>query len=131
MVGGEQQGAARDRAVGDEHAAGGTGGVEDGDRVGGVLVGAVAGGRVGAVGAAAAARVERDHAEVAGEVGDLRLPEPRVDDRPGRKEEERLLALAEHLVADADAARVGVAGLVGREGPGSGVGGVRDQRHGS
>src|SRR4030095_16400287 len=52
------------------------------------------------VGAAVAARVEGDDARVASEVGDLRLPEPRVHHRPGRHEGDRPLPLAVHLVVD-------------------------------
>ena len=51
-----------------------------------------AAGVCGPVGAAVAAPVERDHAAVAREVGDLHLPVARVDDRPGRQEQDRRLA---------------------------------------
>ena len=49
---------------------------------------------------------------VAGEVGDLRLPEARVDDRPGRQQQDRRLAGAVDLPEDADAVALDVAGLV-------------------
>ena len=65
------------------------------------------------VGAAVAAPVEGDHAEVAREVRDLHLPEPRVDDRPGRQQQDRRLARAVDLVEDADAVALDVALVVG------------------
>ena len=58
------------------------------------------------------------HAAVAGEVWDLRLPEARVDDRPGRHQEDRRLAVPVDLVEHAHAVAldvplfVGVAGTV-------------------
>ena len=115
VVGREQQRAARDRAVGDEHAARGAGGVEHGERVLGVGPRAIVGGAIGPVGAPVAASVVGDHPEVPGEVGDLALPEAGVDDRPGREQEQGLLALAEHLVREADTAGLGEAGLAGAE----------------
>ena len=72
--------------------------------------------RPGAVRAAVAARVEADDAEVTREVRDLRLPDARVDERPGRQEEQGLLALAvglpehAHAVALDEALLVRVAG---------------------
>ena len=48
----------------------------------------------GPVRAAVAAAVEREDPEVAGQVRDLRLPEARVDDRPGRQQQHRRLAVA-------------------------------------
>src|SRR5439155_19494875 len=50
-----------------------------------------------AVGKAVATTVHRQHAAVPGEVRDLALPEPRVDDRPRRQEEHGPVAFAIHL----------------------------------
>ena len=47
---------------------------------------------------AVAAPVEGDHPGVPGEIGDLRLPLARVNDRPGRKQEDRRLSAAVDLV---------------------------------
>ena len=47
-----------------------------------------------------AAPVEGDHAEVARQVRDLRLPAARVDDRPGRQQQDGRLAAAVDLVED-------------------------------
>src|SRR5262249_31848897 len=49
---------------------------------------------------AVAAGIEGDHACAPREVGDLRLPQPRVHDGPGGYEDERAIALAVHLVED-------------------------------
>ena len=86
--------------------------VHDGERVGGelVLVVGVDGGR--AIRLAVAASVEGDDARVAGEVGDLRLPVARVDDRPGRQQQDGGVAGAVDLVEDADAVALDVAVLV-------------------
>ncbi len=66
-----------------------------------------------AVGAAVAARVEADDAEVTREVRDLRLPDARVHERPGRKEEDRLVAGAVGLPEHAHAVALDVPLLVG------------------
>ena len=50
---------------------------------------------------------------MAGEVRDLRLPVARVDDRPGRQQQDRRLALAVDLVEDAHAVALDEALLVG------------------
>ena len=47
-----------------------------------------------------AAPIERHHPAVTGEVGDLTLPHPRVDDLPGREKEDGALAVAIDLVED-------------------------------
>ena len=68
----------------DEHGALGAGRVENGDGVGDGL-GVAVGGRVGRpVRASVPAAVEGDHPVVAREVGDLPLPQARVDDAPRR-----------------------------------------------
>ena len=56
-------------------------------------------------GAAVAAPVERDHPVPAGEVRDLRLPDPRVGDRRRRDQQQRRLAVAVHLVVDGTPSR--------------------------
>ena len=86
--------------------------------------------RLGPVRAPVAARVEGDDAEVAGEVRDLQLPEARVDDRPRREQQDRLLALAEDLVGDADTADVGEAALVRERAPGEAGSAVSVGDHG-
>ena len=91
-----------------EHRPLGAGRVHHGQRVGGELVLGVAPGS-GPVGLAVAAPVEGHHAAVAREVGDLRLPVARVDDRPGRQEQDGRLALAVDLVEDPDAVALDVA----------------------
>src|SRR5579864_8913757 len=67
----------------------------------------------GAVRASVAERVDGDDAEVAREVGDLRLPEARWDDRPGCKQQQRVLAAAEGLVAHGEAAHLDQPGIYG------------------
>jgi hypothetical protein len=74
-----------------EDGAVGLGGVHDGQRVGGELALRVCLDRGGAVRAAVAAPVERDHAGVAREIRDLRLPVARVDDRPRGQQQDRRL----------------------------------------
>ena len=70
------------------------------------------------VGPAVPARVERDDAEVAREVRDLRLPEPRVRDRRRREEQERRRCVSVDLVEDAHAVALDEALLVGVAGAG-------------
>jgi len=57
--------------------------------------------------------IEGDHAAVAGEVRDLQLPAPRVDDRPRGQQQNRRLALAVDLVKGPDAVPLDVALGVG------------------
>jgi hypothetical protein len=92
--------------------------VQDGHGVAGDLGAGVGGVVTGAVGAPVAARVEGDHAAVAGQVGDLALPGARVDDLVGRWEQERGLALPVALPEDTDAVALDVAFLVGVAGAG-------------
>src|SRR5262249_17051097 len=56
-----------------------------------------------AVGPAVAAGIEGDHARLPREVGNLRLPQPRVDDGPGGHEHDRAISRAVDLVEDARA----------------------------
>ena len=63
----------------------------------------------GPVGAAVAAPVERDDPAVAREVRDLHLPVPRVDERPGRQQEDGRLARAVDLVVELHAVAFDVA----------------------
>ena len=92
MVGGEQQPGPAEPQWATSTQSLGAGGVEHRERV---LRRACAARRrrslVGPVGAPVAARVERDDAEVARQVGHLELPEARVDDRP-RREQQRASA---------------------------------------
>ena len=61
------------------------------------------------VGATVAARVDRDHPAVPGQVGHLRLPRPAVHDRVDRDEERPPLSpVAERLVADLHAVALDV-----------------------
>ena len=64
----------------------------------GELVGVIGRGAGRAIRAAVAAPVEGDHPAVACQVRDLGLPEARMDDRPGRQQQHRRLALAVDLV---------------------------------
>ena len=76
----------------------------------------------GAVGEAVAARVERQHAVTAREARHLRLPAARVDDRPGRQEQDCAFPVAPSLPVDANALALDESFVVGREGrsaPGS------------
>ncbi len=112
MLGGEQEGALGAAGEADDDRLLGAGRVEDVERVAGEL-------RLGIcldvgrpVALAVAARVEDDHAVVAGEVGDLHLPHPRVHQRPGRAEQDRRLAAAVDLVEDAHAVALDVTLIV-------------------
>src|SRR5680860_1182204 len=64
------------------------------------------------VGTPVSASVEGQHPVVAREVGDLGLPVPRVDDRPGGQEKHGALALAVQLVEEPHAVALDVAVLV-------------------
>ena len=72
--------------------------VHHGQAVAGELDGPVAPWVSAAIRAAVAETVHHQHPEVAREVGDLHLPVARVEQRPGRQQEDRLLALAVDLV---------------------------------
>src|SRR6266540_220571 len=70
-------------------------------------------GRIGrAIRLAVTPPVERQDAEVPGEVRELELPLPRVDDRPRRQEENGSLTLAQKLPVDADPVPLDEARLV-------------------
>src|SRR6266542_2264952 len=84
-------------------------GVHHRQRVGGELGRQVGVGPGRPVGAAVAAPVEGDHPVAPGQVGHLHPPVPRVDDRPGRQQQHRRLAVAEHLVVELDAVALDVA----------------------
>ena len=89
----------------------------------------VGGGTARPAGAAAAPAVEGDHPEVPGQVADLRLPEPRVDDLPGRQQHHRRAVLGAATTSYArsgcrttsigqpDAVPFGDPGAVGQDGP--------------
>ena len=109
VVGAEQQSRGRGAAVHDHRAVVDAGGVEHRNRVALEHARAVGVRGLRPIRAAVAARVERHDAEVARQVRDLRLPEARVDDRPRREQQDRLVALAEDVVRDADAIDVGEA----------------------
>ena len=64
------------------------------------------------VGPPAAAPVERHDPTVARQVGDLHLPVARVDDRPGRQEQDGRLPLPVDLVEDPDAVALDVTLLI-------------------
>ena len=82
------------------HGAVGPGLVHHCQAVTGELRGSVALRIAAAIGSAVAEAVHRQHAEMAREVGDLHLPVARMDERPGRDQEQRLLALAVDLVEE-------------------------------
>ena len=83
--------------------------IHHGQAVAGELRGYVAPRIAAAVRAAVAEAVHRQHPEVAGEVSDLHLPMARVDQRPGRQQEDGLLALAVDLVEELHAVALGEA----------------------
>src|SRR5262249_57265538 len=66
----------------------------------------------GAVGTPVAAPVERHHPAPAGEVGNLELPCPGVDDFPGWQEQDGGLGLAVRLVVDPNPITLGIAAFV-------------------
>src|SRR5207249_12093592 len=76
--------------------------VHDCEAVGGESLIGVRGRAFGAVGKAVATTVHRQHSAVPGEVRDLALPGPRVDDRPRRQEEHGPVAFAVHLPVQAN-----------------------------
>jgi hypothetical protein len=80
--------------------------VHDGERVGYEVVERVGGRFHRSVGLAVTARVVGNAAEALTEVRQLRLIDARVDDAPGRQEDHRLGAVAEHLVVELDALTV-------------------------
>ena len=94
----------------------GAGRVQDRERIGGELVGAVRLGAGRPVRAAVASPVERDDPEVPGEVRDLHLPGTRVDDRPGRQQQHRRLAVAVPLPEDPHPVALGISLGVGISG---------------
>ena len=109
VLDGQDQGARGAAAVHHEHAPIRAGGVEHRQGVGRPHVDGVGRRRVRAVRAARATRVVGDDAEVPGQVRHLRLPEPGVDDGPGRHQEQRLRPGAEDLVRQGHAVVDGVA----------------------
>ena len=109
MLGGEQQAALAAERKADDHRALGPGRVEHRKCVVREPALVVPGGLGRPVGLAVAPPVERDHAAVAREIGDLHLPVARVHHRPGRQQEHGRLALAVDLVEDADAVAFDVA----------------------
>ncbi len=113
MPGGEQQRPLCAHREADHERAIGRGRVEHAQRVGGELGLRVGRGLGGPVRAAVAASVERDHPAVPGQVGDLHLPLPGMDDRPGRQEEDGGLAGAVDLVVEPHPVALDVAGLIG------------------
>ena len=109
---GEQDRPPRPGGERDEERALGAGRLHHRERVGRELALGVRLGRVGTIGPAVAAPVEADDAGVAGEIGDLRLPVARVDDRPRRQQQDRRLTGAVDLVEQAHAVALDVALLV-------------------
>src|SRR5215813_7569094 len=85
----------------DEDGPVGAGRVEDGADVGGVLVLGVKRHVGRPVGPPVAAGIEGDHARPPREVGNLRLPQPRVHDGPGGHEDDGAISRAIDLVEDA------------------------------
>ena len=97
---GEQQRPLRPRREADHERAIGRGRVQHAQRVRRELGLPVGRGLGGPVRAAVAAPVERDHPAVPRQVGDLHLPAARVNNRPGRQQQNRRIAGAVHLVVD-------------------------------
>ena len=112
MLGGEQERSLGSAREADDDRPLGVRGVEDGERVLGELRLSISVEDAWSVALAVAARVKSDHAEMLGKVGDLHLPHLRGHERPGRAEQDRRLAAAEHLKEDADALALDVSSLV-------------------
>jgi hypothetical protein len=117
VLDGEQQPALDAARVAEQDRALGARGVHHVERVAGELRLRVRVDLLRAIRAAVAARIERHRAEVAREVGDLRLPQARVDERPARQEQHRRLAVAVGLPEDAHAVALDIARLVRVVGP--------------
>ena len=100
MLGGEHQRAGNAARVSHHGRAIGARRVHHGKCVPHILLCAIRLGSPRPVGPAVATPVERQDAEVAGEIGDLQLPHARVHDRPRRQQEDRLVPLAVALVED-------------------------------
>jgi hypothetical protein len=103
----QQQRALRAERQRHDHRVPGPGGIHHRQCVGGELALVAAGLR--AAGAAVAPAVEGDDPAVPGQVGDLHLPVPRMDDRPRRQEDDGRLAGPVDLVVELDPAAPGVA----------------------
>ena len=86
--------------------------VHHGKRVGDELRWRIRLGLGGPIRAAVPAAVERQHAPATREIRDLRLPHPRVDDRPGRQEQDRGFAFAVTLPEHPHAVALDIAGLI-------------------
>ena len=98
MVRGQDGGEQAAIGQADEDRLSGIGGVHHGQRVGHVVLQRVGRHLVRPVGLAVAAAVIGDAAEALAEIGQLRLVDARMDDRPGRHEEHCLGAVAIDLV---------------------------------
>ena len=109
MLGGEQHAPQRARRQPDHHGTLDARRVHDRQRVGGELPLGVGVDGLRPIRASVSTSVEREHARVAGEIRDLPLPVPRVDDRPGGQQQDRRLAAAVELPEDPDAVALDVA----------------------
>ena len=125
VLGGQDQRLAH-VAPGDHHRPVDPGRVQHGQGVGGELAPPVGVEVLGPVRAAVAAGVEGDHPGVPGQVRDLALPEPGVDDLPGRREQDGRLPLPVPLPEHPHAVALDVPLLVGIAG--AGLLGRRQQR---
>lgn len=120
MFGGEQQGPLRAGGERHERRALGAHRVHDREGIRDEFVLGVGRGVARPVGSAVATSVEGKHPEVPREVVDLRLPVPRVDDRPGWQEKDGSVSLAKDLVEETDAVPLDVVLAVGLAGPHAG-----------
>ncbi len=118
VIGGEDRRPQRTGRQSHQRRTPGLGHIHDRERVVSELARAV---RIGAgrpVRAPVAAPVERHHPQVPGQVGDLRLPEARMNNRPSRQQQHRPVAGPVDLVEDAHAAALDVTGLIRISGAG-------------
>jgi hypothetical protein len=90
------------------------GGVHDGQGVRHVVVHRIGRDIRRPVRLAVAAAVEGDAAEALAEIRQLRLVDPRMDDRPGRQEHHRFRAVAVDLVVDLDAVAIDKTAFAGQ-----------------
>ena len=118
MVGGQERGPMGAARESHQQRALGVRGVHDRESVVGELAGQVGIRPARPVGAAVAPAVERQHPEMAREVGNLPLPVARMDDRPGGQQQDRVLALAVDLVEDPHASALDIPLAVGVAGAG-------------
>ena len=106
MIGRHHGGERAAEGQADEHGLARMRGIHDGQRVGEIGVERIGGDVVGPIGLAVAASVIGDAPEALAEIGELRLVDARMNDAPGRQEDDRLGAVAVSLPIELHAAAV-------------------------